>query len=105
MNKELFASYAQKYQQALLDNVIPFWMQHSRAEKGGFNTCLSSDGSVYDQDKFIWLQARRVDFRDVINRLEKGVNGWRCLHGAQFLEKYVGTTMEIVFSLAPDGKH
>lgn len=107
MNKELFASYAQRYQQALLDNVIPFWMQHSRAEKGGFNTCLSSDGSVYDQDKFIWLQARQCwTFAMLYNRLEKR-SEWleMALHGAQFLEKYGrDDNGDWYFSLAPDGK-
>ncbi|MBX2871160.1 MAG: AGE family epimerase/isomerase, partial [Saprospiraceae bacterium] len=72
MNKKTYADYAEKYRRALLDKVIPFWMQHSRAEEGGFYTCLLADGKVYDQDKFIWLQARQCwTFAMLYNQLEQ----------------------------------
>ncbi len=107
MNKEVFANHALRYQQALLDNVIPFWMQHSRAKKGGFNTCLLSDGRVYDQDKFIWLQARQCwTFAMLYNQLEQR-SEWleMALHGAQFLEKYGrDSNGDWYFSLAPNGQ-
>lgn len=107
MNNESFANYAQKYRESLLDSVIPFWMQHSRAEEGGFNTCLSVDGSVYDKDKFIWLQARQSwTFAMLYNRLEAREE-WldMALHGAHFLEKYGrDANGSWYFSLAPNGK-
>jgi N-acylglucosamine 2-epimerase len=50
-----------QYASALLDDVIPFWMRHSPdRECGGYFTCLNRDGSVFDTDKFVWLQARQV---------------------------------------------
>lgn len=56
-----FASLASLYQATLLDNVLPFWEQHSVDwEQGGYFTCLDRTGTVYDTDKFIWLQNRQV---------------------------------------------
>ena len=68
-----FANLARQYSRALLDDVIPFWMQHSADhENGGYFTCLARDGSVYDTDKFLWLQARQAwMFSMLYNRLEK----------------------------------
>jgi N-acylglucosamine 2-epimerase len=49
------------YRSALLDDVVPFWLKHSPDPlHGGYFTCLDRDGSVYDTDKFVWLQARQV---------------------------------------------
>ncbi|XP_072286370.1 N-acylglucosamine 2-epimerase [Pyxicephalus adspersus] len=44
-----------------LDKVMDFWIQHSEdKEYGGFFTCLSQDGAVYDELKYLWLQGRQV---------------------------------------------
>ncbi len=51
----------QLYKNELIENVIPFWERHSPdREHGGYFTCLNRDGSVFDTDKFIWLQGRQV---------------------------------------------
>jgi N-acylglucosamine 2-epimerase len=56
-----FARYARIYRDALLDDVIPFWTEHSPdREHGGYYTFLDRDGSLYGTDKPIWLQARHV---------------------------------------------
>ncbi len=56
-----FTTLSSLYKSTLLDNVVPFWEQHSIDQKyGGYFTCLARDGSVYDTDKFIWLQNRQV---------------------------------------------
>lgn len=53
--------FIQKYKRELLDNVMPFWEKYSNdTESGGFFTCLDRDGSVFDTDKFMWLQGRQV---------------------------------------------
>ena len=79
---------AQQYKSALLDDVIPFWMRHSiDYEYGGYFTCLERDGSVFDTDKFIWLQARQVwTFSMLYNRVERR-SEWLEIaqHGAEFL--------------------
>ncbi|XP_006900041.1 PREDICTED: N-acylglucosamine 2-epimerase [Elephantulus edwardii] len=44
-----------------LDRVMAFWTDHSHdQEHGGFLTCLSHDGKVYDDLKYVWLQGRQV---------------------------------------------
>lgn len=56
-----FAALAALYKTSLLENVLPFWEQHSIDRRyGGYFSCLARDGSVYDSDKFIWLQNRQV---------------------------------------------
>ena len=56
-----FASLAAKYRHELYDNVLPFWLEKSQdLEYGGYFTCLNRDGSVFDTDKFVWLQGREV---------------------------------------------
>lgn len=61
-----------QYRSALLDDVIPFWERHSPdRECGGYFTCLNRDGSVFDTDKFVWLQGRQVwMFSKFFNTLE-----------------------------------
>lgn len=63
----------EQYRAALLDDVIPFWMSHSPdRQAGGYFTCLERDGSVYDTDKFVWLQCRQVwMFSMLYNRFEQ----------------------------------
>lgn len=56
-----FAMLAAQYRDALLNDVIPFWMQHSIDEDdGGYFTCLDRQGRVFDTDKFVWLQGRQI---------------------------------------------
>ena len=90
MNKS-FALLAEQYRRALLEDVIPFWGNHSvDSECGGFFSCLNRDGSVYDTDKFVWLQARQVwTFSMLHNRLEKREPWLRIArHGAEFLARH-----------------
>ena len=57
MKTQDFKSLAGQYKRELLDNVLPFWLEKSQdKEFGGYFSCLNRDGSVYDTDKFIWLQ-------------------------------------------------
>jgi N-acylglucosamine 2-epimerase len=54
-------SIAERYRNALLNDIIPFWMKYSPDhEHGGYFTCLDRSGKVYDTDKFIWLQGREI---------------------------------------------
>jgi len=107
MDKEILEQYAQQYRRALLEDIIPFWLEHSIDPEGGFNTCLLADGQVYDRDKFIWLQARQCwTFAMLYNRLESKQE-WLdiALHGAEFLLTHgIDEHGAWYFSLAPDGK-
>lgn len=86
-----FKKFAEQYKSELLDKVIPFWLEKSQdKEFGGFFTCLERDGSVFDTDKFIWLQGREVwMFATLYNKVEKRQE-WldAAIQGAEFLKKY-----------------
>ncbi|NND31631.1 MAG: AGE family epimerase/isomerase [Saprospiraceae bacterium] len=82
-----FDYYKTLYQTALLDDVMPFWLTHSRDATGGYFTSLLSDGRVYDTDKFIWLQARQVYIFALMYNQVEALEEWLnfALHGADFL--------------------
>ncbi|MBS5980396.1 MAG: AGE family epimerase/isomerase [Dysgonomonas mossii] len=80
-----------QYKMELLDNVLPFWIEHSiDKEYGGYFTCLERDGSIFDTDKFIWLQGREVwMFSMLYNKVEKKQEWLDCaVQGGEFLKKY-----------------
>ncbi len=68
-----YAQLAEQYRSALLDDCIPFWLNHSLdRECGGYFTCLDRQGKVFEMDKFMWLQCREVwTFSMLYNRVEK----------------------------------
>ena len=68
-----YAILAEKYKKELLEQVVPFWLEHSQDRQcGGYFTCLLRDGKVFDTDKFIWLQGREVWFFSFLyNKVEK----------------------------------
>ena len=72
MNSTELTKLRDQYRTALRDDVIPFWLRHSPDRQcGGYFTCLNRDGSVFDTDKFVWLQAREVwMFSKFYNALE-----------------------------------
>jgi N-acylglucosamine 2-epimerase len=91
---QTFSSLAQLYRHALLDDVLPFWENHSLDRSyGGYFTCLDRNGQVYDRDEFIWLQNRQVwTFSTLAQQLkgqvsEERLAQWQAIaqHGADFL--------------------
>lgn len=86
-----FKQITSRYKRELLENCLPFWLEHSQdKEYGGYFSCLNRDGSVYDTDKFIWLQGREVwMFAMLYNNVEKNQQWLDCaIQGAEFLKKY-----------------
>ena len=81
--------YSKIYRENLLYDVVPFWLSHSKdVEAGGYFTCLDGKGSIYDTDKFVWLQGRQVwTFAMLYNQVEKRQD-WLdfAIHGAEFLQ-------------------
>jgi N-acylglucosamine 2-epimerase len=99
---------AQQYKNELLQNVVPFWENHSKDEEfGGYFTCLDREGKVFDTDKFVWLQGREVwMFSTLFNKVEQKQQ-WldMALHGAEFLQKYGHDgNLNWYFSLTREGK-
>jgi N-acylglucosamine 2-epimerase len=68
----LLDDYARRYRSELLDRVIPFWLRHSLDHQhGGYFTCLTREGSIYDSRKYVWLQGRAVwMFSKLYNELD-----------------------------------
>ena len=100
--------FAPLYKRELLDNILPFWLQHGKDKNnGGYFTCLNRDGSVYDTDKFMWLQGRGVwCFSYMYNHVEPKEE-WlnMALHGAGFMQKYGRDEKgNWYFSLTAEGK-
>jgi N-acylglucosamine 2-epimerase len=83
--------YIAQYKNELLNGIVPFWLKNSPdTTHGGFFTCLTREGKVFDTDKFMWLQGREVWlFSMLYNTVEKRQE-WldMALHGAKFMEKY-----------------
>ena len=97
-----------RYRDELLDSVMPFWLEHSQdRECGGYYTCLDRDGSVYDTDKFIWLQGREVwMFAMLYNKVERRKEWLDCaVQGGEFLKKYGHDgNYDFYFSLTREGR-
>lgn len=86
-----FTQLAEQYKHELLDKVVPFWLEKSQdKEFGGYFTCLNRDGSVFDTDKFVWLQGREVwMFSSLYNKVERRQEWLDCaIQGAEFLKRY-----------------
>ena len=103
-----FQKLSEQYKTELLDNCLPFWLEHSvDKEYGGFFTCLGRDGSIYDTDKFVWLQGREVwMFAMLYNNFEKHTE-WldTALAGAEFLLRHGHDgNFDFYFSLTREGK-
>ena len=104
----MLKEYSRLYKNELVNNVLPFWLNHSKDDlNGGYFTCLDQEGNVYDTDKFIWLQGREVwCFSFMYNHVEQNP-AWlnMALHGADFLKKYGRDDAgNWYFSLSADGK-
>ncbi|MDP4205956.1 MAG: AGE family epimerase/isomerase [Bacteroidota bacterium] len=83
--------YAGQYKDELLNNVIPFWLEHSKdSEYGGYYSCLDRFGNVFDTDKFIWLQGREVWMFSMLYNEMENRQEWleMAIHGAEFLKQH-----------------
>ncbi len=100
--------YASMYKDELLDNILPFWIKNSPDHtNGGYFTCLDRDGSVYDTDKFMWLQGREVwCFAYMYNNVaqnEEWLN--MAVQGAEFMKKFGRDSLgNWYFSLTAEGQ-
>lgn len=57
--QERINKLAKAYRATLLDDVLPFWLNHATdAEYGGIMTCVDRKGCVIDTDKGVWQQGR-----------------------------------------------
>lgn len=61
MNTVDFGPAIIRYRKELVENIISFWERHGiDRECGGYFDSLDRDGSVWDFDKWMWMQWRKV---------------------------------------------
>ncbi len=85
--------YIERYENELLNSVIPFWEKNCiDRQYGGYFTCLDRDGSVYDPNKYMWMQWRIVYMFATFYKSEygKGREDWLKIaaDGYDFLTKH-----------------
>jgi N-acylglucosamine 2-epimerase len=91
MKKKRIEALKNYYYDQLVNNTLPFWIQHATdREYGGFTTFLDRRGEVLSTDKPMWVMGRFTWILSrLYNTLEKRVE-WLDLakHGADFIMKY-----------------
>jgi len=99
--------YGSLYFDELTNNIVPFWERHCPdREYGGYFNCLDRDGSVYDTEKFMWMQWRIVwMFCELYTKVEPRTEWLRIAEqGYNFLTKHGRDAQgRYYFSLARDG--
>lgn len=99
--------YSRIYKSSLLDDVMPFWLAHSKDERGGYFTCLDRSGNVFDTDKFMWLQGRQIWMLSTLYNKVEPRGEWLdfAKHGADFLLKHgMDAEGNFYFSLNREGE-
>lgn len=83
-------NYEQIYREGLLEDTLPFWIQHCVDDQhGGFMMALDQSGRVVDTDKGVWQQGRFTwMLGELYNQVEPRQE-WLdlALHGAEFLKR------------------
>ena len=68
-----FRQGADEYRRQLVDEILPWWLNHAIDEtSGGLFTCIGDDGQVVAHDKYVWSQARALwTFSAAFNRIRR----------------------------------
>ena len=109
VQKERLSDLREFYRQQLLEDYLPFWLEHGRdTECGGYFTCLNRDGSVYDPDKLcMWGAGRMIwVFSFLYNELEQNPD-WLDMArwGLTFVQKHgFGPDGWMYYALTRDGR-
>lgn len=57
--KKYLSYWAERYQEDLTQNILPFWLKHGLDRvHGGVYTCVDRDGTLIDSTKSVWFQGR-----------------------------------------------
>ena len=79
------------YRAELLERVMPFWLEHTiDRQHGGILTCISDEGQVLSEDKYMWSQLRAIwTFSALYNRVERRAE-WldAARHVFDFVKRY-----------------
>ena len=88
---ERFLKMQRMFSDELFSSVVPFWLKHSLdREYGGYFSCLERDGTVFDTDKFTWMQGREIWMFSTLCEQYGVKDEWleAAAHGATFMRKY-----------------
>ncbi len=109
MTNQRIAELTSVYRDTLLEDVVPFWIDHAvDRQHGGFSMCLNRDGTVIDTDKGVWQQGRATWlFGELYNRVEQR-DEWLELaqHGIHFIDQHCfdPTDGRMWFHVTRDGR-
>jgi len=91
MTKEQLTALRDLYRDALLNDILPFWMRHIRDDDiGGYLHHIDADGSIVSTDKCFWVICRTIwTYAHCYNVVEARPE-WLDFanHGYQFLLKH-----------------
>lgn len=106
--KEYLSNWRDRYRTDLLDNILPFWLEHGFDRvNGGVYTCLDREGRLMDTTKSVWFQGRcGFIFAFAYNNVEKRPEylefSKSCI---DFLEKHCfDTDGRMYFEVTADGR-
>lgn len=88
---EYLKEYTQIYHDELVNNIVPFWLEHSvDREFGGFTFALDRDGTVMDTTKVVWIHGRFAWLLATMYNEVEPRKEWLEMskHGIDFLEKH-----------------
>ena len=106
--KEYIQRWAETYRSDLVDNIMPFWMQHGwDRQNGGVYTCVNRDGSLMDTTKSVWFQGRFAFVcAFAYNNVEKNPEWLAAAKSTiDFIEKHCFDEQgHMYFSVTADGK-
>ena len=79
-----FKKLANQYKDELLNNVLPFWLDHSQDhEFGGYFTCLDREGNDSIQINLFGYKDAKFGYSQCFTiKLRKNRNGWIALFKA-----------------------
>ena len=108
MDIERLQSLGDYFYTELVDNTLPFWIEHAVDRRyGGFTTCLDRKGGMLSPDKPMWVVSRiSWLFARLYNDLEPREQ-WLELarHGVEFIRRYgFDDDGRMFFAVTRDGR-
>ncbi len=106
-HKNYLSKYSAWYRQELMENIMPFWLEHGLDKvHGGVYTCVDRDGTLIDRTKSVWFQGRfGYVAAYAYNHIEKNPDWLKAsLSCIEFIEKHcIDSDGHMFFTVSEDG--
>jgi len=106
--KSYLTEWRDRYRRDLLNNILPFWLQHGfDREHGGVYTCLDREGNLMDSTKSVWFQGRcAFVYSFAYNNIDRNPEYLEfALSCIRFIEKHCfDTDGRMYFEVTADGQ-